>query len=338
MRLMSEILNRLSSILSSRYEIQAEVGRGGMGVVFKATDRELKREVAIKVLPAELSQQEDLRKRFYREAQLSAGLSHPNIVPIYDVGSREDLVWFVMQFIDGETLRRIVERTGAQSVTVVARTIREVAYALAYAHARGIVHRDIKPDNILLEISTGRAMVMDFGIAKIFTGVQDTAITSSGMLLGSVAYMSPEQAAGEELDGRSDLYSLGLVAHYMLTGRNTHTGPNPQAILAHVLTKKVAPIRSYRPDVPDWLETAITSATSASREERYARAEDMIEQLDQGLKPVQVHPMVRRLIRVVGTVGMAGAATLSVWAILNGPLRLRAARGCPPDDGCGLRV
>ena len=317
---MSEILNRLSSILSSRYEIQAEVGRGGMGVVFKATDRELKREVAIKVLPPELSHQEDLRKRFYREAQLSAGLSHPNIVPIYDVGSKEDLVWFVMQFVEGETLRSIVERTGAQSVTVVARTIREVAYALAYAHARGIVHRDIKPDNILLEISTGRAMVMDFGIAKVFAGARDTAITSAGMLLGSVAYMSPEQAAGEEeLDGRSDLYSLGLVAHYMLTGRNTHTGPNPQAILAHVLTQKVEPVRAHRPDVPDWLETVITSATSASREERYDRAEDMIEQLDQGLKPVQVHPMARRLIRVVGIVGGAGVMASYVWAVLYLP-------------------
>ena len=191
-----------------------------MGIVYRAKDRRLKRQVAIKLLPPELAFRSEIKTRFLREAETAAQLSHPNIVPIYSVDEREGLVFFVMAYVEGrQRSRSDCTSDGALSVDETRRMLREVADALAYAHERGVVHRDIKPDNILLDKESGRAMVTDFGIARAIQEGGDSRLTATGMAIGTPAYMSPEQAAGErEIDGRSDLYSLGVVGYQMLTG------------------------------------------------------------------------------------------------------------------------
>src|SRR5437588_548840 len=189
----SELRAHVERVLSDHYELDSEIGRGGMGIVYRAKDRRLKRTVAIKLLPPELAFRSDIKTRFLREAETAAQLSHPNIVPIYTVDETEGLVFFVMAYVDGDNLaKRIFER--------------------------GVVHRDIKPDNIIIAAQTGRPMVTDFGIARAVSD-GDSRLTATGMAIGTPAYMSPEQAAGERtIDGRSDLYSLGIVAYQMLAG------------------------------------------------------------------------------------------------------------------------
>src|SRR5437762_7849497 len=196
------------SAVAGRYSLERELGRGGMGVVYLAREVRLDRPVAIKLLPPELAAQDRLRDRFLREARTAARLSHPYIVPIHAVDDVGDFVFYVMAYVDGETLAQRVMSRGPLPPAEATRVLREVAWALAYAHAQGIVHRDIKPANILLERGTERAMVTDFGIARL---VHTPGQTGVGELLGTTEYMSPEQASGEPVDGRSDLYSLGVV-------------------------------------------------------------------------------------------------------------------------------
>src|SRR3989304_3473846 len=226
------LATRLAATLGPSYEVASLLGRGGMGAVYRATDRRLRRDVAVKVLPPELGYSEALRARFVREAQMAAQLSHPNIVPIYDVGERDELVWFVMAFIDGESVRGKVEREGPLPLSVVRRVLQEVAQALAYAHARGRIHRAIKPDNIMLDRGSGRALVTDFGIAKALTGA-DTDLTQPGEVVGTARYMAPEQALGEGLvDARADMYALGLVGYFLLTGTHAIKGMTLPAVMA----------------------------------------------------------------------------------------------------------
>src|SRR5215213_2051198 len=220
------------SALTGLYFLERELGRGGMGIVYLAREVRLDRPVAIKVLPPALAARPELRERFLREAKTAAQLSHPNIVPIFRVDEVADFVYFAMAFVDGETLGERIRARGALSPREVARLLQEVGWALAYAHARGIVHRDVKPDNILLEQGTGRALVTDFGIAcgpLINQGPTGSShfqpLTQEGMVMGTAHYMSPEQAAGEPLDGRSDLYSLGVVAYLALAGRLPFDAP-----------------------------------------------------------------------------------------------------------------
>src|SRR5204862_138747 len=213
------LATRLSQALGSSYTLEGEIGRGGMGVVFNARDERLKRQVAVKVLPPELAFREEIRLRFVREAETAARLSHPHIVPIHSVGESPDgLVYFVMAYVDGESLGAKLKRRGRLPPDEARRIMQETADALGAAHAFGIIHRDVKPDNILLEGTRGRVMVTDFGIAKALSSEQGT-LTEAGVAIGTPAFMSPEQAAGDrEIDGRSDLYSLGVVAYQMLTG------------------------------------------------------------------------------------------------------------------------
>ena len=213
------LATRLAAALGDAYTIEGEVGRGGMGVVYRARDERLQRRVAIKVLPPELAFQPDIRERFTREAQTAAKLSHPHIVPIHTVGEGHGLVYFVMGYVDGESVAGRIRRRGKLPVEEVRRIMAESADALGAAHALSIIHRDIKPDNILLEGTRGRVMVTDFGIAKALSGSSGATLTGAGVAIGTPAFMSPEQAAGErEIDGRSDLYSLGVVTYQMLTG------------------------------------------------------------------------------------------------------------------------
>ena len=188
----------LQRALAGRYSLERELGRGGMGIVFLARDVALDRPVAIKLLPPAMAAQPALRDRFLREARTAAKLSQPNIVPIHAVEESGDLVFFVMSFVDGETLGQRLRSRGPLTPHEVARLLQEVAWALGYAHGRGVVHRDVKPDNIMLERGTGRAVVMDFGIAAAGDG-------GRGEILGTAQYVSPEQANGDPVDGRSDL-------------------------------------------------------------------------------------------------------------------------------------
>ena len=263
--------DRVVAAVGDQYLIEAEIGRGGMAAVFRALDLRLHRHVAIKALPPELAFNNDVRTRFLREAQTAAQLSHPNIVPIYTVDERGGIVYFVMALVEGESLAARLARQPRLSIDAVRRILAEVADALDYAHACGVVHRDIKPDNILLDRATGRALVTDFGIARAAAG--DARLTLTGVAVGTPAYMSPEQAMGErELDGRSDQYSLGVVGYQMLVGEPPFKASNTPAMLVKHLSETPKPIRERRPDAPAQLASVIDRALSKKPEARWPSA------------------------------------------------------------------
>jgi serine/threonine-protein kinase len=267
--------------LGASYELDREIGRGGMGIVYRAKDRRLKRTVAIKVLPPELAYRSEIRTRFLREAETAAQLNHPNIVPIYSVDDSEGLVFFVMTCVDGKTLARELHERGTLDVDQTRRIMREVADALAYAHGRGVVHRDIKPDNILLDAENGRAMVTDFGIARAVQEGGDSRLTATGMAIGTPAYMSPEQAVGDrEIDGRSDLYSLGIVAYQMLTGAAPFSAASTPAMLMKHLSEVPAPVDQLRSDVPQDLSATIMTLLEKEPERRFPSANALLMVLE----------------------------------------------------------
>jgi serine/threonine-protein kinase len=242
-----------------------------MGVVFRARDVRLRRSVAIKLLPPELAFREEVRTRFLREAQTAAQLSHPNVVPIYSVDEVNGLVFFAMALVEGESLGAYLKREGRVPLEFARRVLRDVADALAYAHARSIIHRDIKPDNILMDRVTGRTLVSDFGIARAAEG--DSRLTVTGIAVGTPAYMSPEQAIGErEIDGRSDLYSLGVVGYHMVAGELPFSATNTPAMLMKHMNQIPRPIRELRPDVPPGLERGIDRALAKRPEDRWPDA------------------------------------------------------------------
>jgi len=269
---MSEPLqDRVVAAIGHQYELETEIGRGGMSVVYRARDLRLNRPVAVKVLPPELAYDPAIRTRFTREAQTSAQLSHAHIVPIYDVGERDGLAYLVMALIPGGNLGALLAREPRQPIAEVRRLLCEIADALAYAHLRGVIHRDIKPDNILLDRDSGRAMVTDFGIARAVEA--GTRLTLTGIAVGTPTYMSPEQASGErEIDGRSDIYSLGVVGYQMLTGRVPFAAGNSMALLLKHLSEPPRPITELRPDVPRPLREAIERALAKAPEDRWPTA------------------------------------------------------------------
>ena len=299
----------LERAVAGRYALERELGRGGMGVVLLARDLSLDRLVALKLLPTLLAAQPLLRERFLREARTAAGLAHPNIVPIHAVEAHDDLAFIAMGFVDGETLAERVRRRGPLPPREVARILREVAWALAYAHGRGIVHRDIKPDNILIERGSGRALVTDFGIARPVEGADRAAqrLTLEGQLLGTAAFMSPEQAAGEPVDGRSDLYSLGGVGFYALTGRAPFEARTIEALLVARFTQAAPTVTSARPDVPAALSAVIDRCLARQPYDRYATAEEVAEALAESVKGAgaqEIAPPVRSFLH---------AAEQTVW-------------------------
>jgi len=275
--------DRVTVALGNQYLIESEIGRGGMAVVYRATDVRLNRTVAIKVLPPDVAFNAEVRARFIREAQTAAQLNHPNIVPIYAVDDKDggSLVYFVMAFVDGESLGVRLNREGAWPVERTVRVLRDVADALAYAHARGVVHRDIKPDNILIDRASGRPMVTDFGIARAAAG--DVRLTVTGVAVGTPAYMSPEQAVGErEVDGRSDLYSLGVVGFQMLAGDTPFKAANTPAMLVKHVSERPRPVRERRPEVPPFLAVAIDRALAKRPDDRWSDAGELRDALDGG--------------------------------------------------------
>ncbi len=261
----------LQSALAGEYSLQRELGRGGMGVVYLARDVQLDRDVAIKVLPADLARTAAARERFIREARMAASLSHPNIVPIHRVGEARGFVFFVMSYVEGETLGERLRTRGPLPPADATRVLREVAWALAYAHGRGIVHRDVKPDNILLEAGTGRALVTDFGIAH---GGDDTAaVTDPGKIMGTAHFMSPEQAANEPIDGRSDIYGLGVVGYLAVSGRLPFETSNLHALMVRQATEAPPSVMSAAPGLPSALGAAIDRCLARDPASRFADGE-----------------------------------------------------------------
>lgn len=273
---------RLTEAFGGAYTLETEIGRGGMGVVYRAHDERLKRTVAIKVLPPELAYRRDIRARFVREAETAARLSHPNIVPIHSVGEANDLVYFVMGYVDGESLGLRLKRRGQLSIEEARRIMRETSDALAAAHQQGVVHRDVKPDNILLEGTRGRVMVTDFGIAKALSAEGGT-LTDTGIAIGTPAFMSPEQAAGERvIDGRSDLYSLGVVAFQMLTGDLPFQAPNVPGLLMKQISTPPTPVDQLRPDTPRDLALTVMRCLEKDPEDRWPTADALRRALETG--------------------------------------------------------
>jgi len=279
-------LEQVRARLGGRYVIERELGRGGMGAVYLARDVKLDRPVALKVLPAEYASRGLLRDRFLRETRTAASFSHPNIVPVYAVEEAEDFLAYAMAFVEGESVADRVRRAGPLSIRETVRLLQDTGYALAYAHGRGVVHRDIKPDNIMIERATGRALVMDFGIARIIesapaptTGTRG-ALTRLGEVVGTPEYMSPEQATGDHVDGRSDLYSLGLTAYFALTGAPAVSGETTGKILARQIADVLPPMKSRRPDLPPALGEAIDRCVAKDPNQRFANAEGLVEALD----------------------------------------------------------
>ena len=291
----------LQAALAGEYSLQRELGRGGMGVVYLAREVQLDRDVAIKVLPTHLARTAVARERFVREARTAAGLSHPHIVAIHRVGEAHDFVFFVMSYVEGETLGERLRTRGPLPPAEATRLLREVAWALAYAHGRGIVHRDVKPDNILLEAATGRALVTDFGIAH--GGGDPVAATDPGKVIGTAHFMSPEQAATEPVDGRSDIYSLGVVGYLAVSGRLPFESSNLPALLVKQATEAPPSVMRAAPGLPPALGAAIDRCLARDPEERFADGEALAAAL---VPAVDTRPAL--------------PATLRAWLSARNPL------------------
>jgi serine/threonine-protein kinase len=267
----------LAEQLAPRFVIYDEIGAGAMSQVFLATDTTRSREVAIKVLRSELAQATDTR-RFHREIAILARLEHPNILPVLESGSAGDALFYVMPYVAGETLGQRLLRTGPLPVETTIDIAGDIAAAIDHAHASGIMHRDIKPDNVML--GEQGALLCDFGIARALTVATGEQITLTGLMVGTPEYMSPEQATGlGEINGRTDIYGLGCVLYEMLTGQPPFTGSTPLVIINRHRLQPPRSIRVVRPDVPEHVERAIHSAMSKSQNMRPASGAELMEML-----------------------------------------------------------
>src|SRR5256885_16898405 len=286
----------LQELLAGRYSIERELGRGGMGIVLLARDVALDRPVAIKLLPPHLASRPDERERFLQEARTAAGLSHPNVVPIPLVEAHGDPVFFVMGFVDGETLRDRVERAGRPPPRLATKLIQEVAWALGAAHQRGVIHRDVKPDNIMIERATERAVVTDFGIA--LGSRAGKAESPGGAITGTARYMSPEQACGEPVDARSDLYSLGATFFYALTGRAPFEAANVPAIITKHVYETAPLVQPLRPEVPTKLAAVVDRLLRKAPPERFQTADDLARVAGEVRgRDFRAPPLVRAFVR-----------------------------------------
>ncbi len=282
------LAQRLSQALGSSFTLDGEIGRGGMGVVYHARDERLKRAVAVKVLPPELAFREEIRMRFLREAETAARLSHPHIVPIHSVGEGPDgLVYFVMAYVDGESLAARLKRRERLPPEEARRIMMETADALGAGHALGIIHRDVKPDNILLEGSRGRTVLTDFGIAKALTSTTGPGtLTATGVAIGTPHYMSPEQAAGDrEIDGRSDIYSLGVVGYQMLAGELPFSAPTVPGLLLKQITEQAPNLQDKTPTCPDDLASCVMRSLEKEPEARWPTADALRRALESRSAP-----------------------------------------------------
>jgi len=322
----------IGKLIAGKYRIIEELGRGGMGVVFKAEDIKLQRTVALKFLPPNLADSAELKERFLIEARAAAALSHPNICVIHEVGESEERPYIAMEFVEGETLRDMIHTRSLHVENILA-IASQVAAGLGEAHQKGIVHRDIKSANIMVT-RKGQAKVMDFGLAKLRGG---SSLTKSQTTLGTVAYMSPEQAKGEDVDGRTDLWSLGVVLYEMLTGELPFKGDRDLSIIHSIVHEDAKPIRQKKPTVPLELQQVVARALKKDREARYGSAEEMLKDLrgyDESLRAeasgvFNLRSLLKRLRRpavAIPTVLAIGAvAALAFW-FFDRQARVRWAR------------
>lgn len=326
-------IDRLRSALSDRYAIDRQLGAGGMATVYLAGDLRHGRSVAVKVMRPELGASLG-SERFLREIQLAAGLQHPHILPVYDSGAADGLLYYVMPYVEGESLQARIRRERQLPLEEAIQIVREVADALGFAHSRNVVHRDVKPANILLQ--GGHAMVADFGIARAIEVAGGEQLTQTGIALGTPAYMSPEQASADSrVDGRSDIYSLGCVLYEMLGGEPPHTGPSPQAILARQLSGEVRSLRPLRTSVTPALDQVIRRALARAPADRYPTAQEFATAvasavaLADGAVPGTAPVRRRRLGAVLGVIAVLSTAAYLLWGV-------RAA--APADLRPGLAV
>ncbi len=304
---MTDLLERLQDALTDRYRIERELGRGGMATVYLARDLRHRRNVALKVLHPELSAVLG-SERFLKEIELTANLQHPHVLPLFDSGEVEGLLYYVMPFVDGETLRRRLEREQQLPVAEAVRITSEVADALQYAHKHGVVHRDIKPENILLH--DGRPLVADFGIALAVQQAGGNRMTQTGLSLGTPHYMAPEQATGERtVDHRADIYALGAVTYEMLAGEPPFTGPSAQAIIAKMLTEDPPGLSAHRRSIPDQVEAAVLTALEKLPADRFASAADFAAALKGDGSPTLSRSRARTSSAAPGWRAVALAAT-----------------------------
>lgn len=266
----------VAAALKGQYDVDREIGRGGMGVVYVARDERLDRLVAIKTLPPHLSADAVVRDRFLREARTAAALSHPHIVPVHRADDIAGVVFFVMGYVDGESLAHRIHGKKQLACSELLPILHDVLDALGYAHARGVIHRDVKAENILLDRATQRAMVTDFGIARV---AATAPMTATGTVLGTVSYMSPEQVTGDHVDGRSDLYALGVLAFYALAGRFPFENQTPSAVLVAHVTTPAPLLRDVAPHVPGPIADIVDRLLRKDPAARYADAEEALEAL-----------------------------------------------------------
>ena len=296
----------INKLFDNRYLIQRKLGSGGMADVYLAEDQELGRPVALKLLNERHANDEQFVERFRREAQSAAGLNHPNIVSIFDRGQAEGTYYIAMEFLDGRTLKELLIRNGPTPIPIAIDYARQILSALAFAHRNGIVHRDIKPHNIVVG-SDGRLKVTDFGIAR--SGASQ--MTEAGSIVGTAQYLSPEQARGAPVDPRSDLYSLGIVLYEMLTGEVPFTGDAPVEIAMKHLSAIPDPPSKLRPEVPHDLDAVVMRALAKDPDQRYASAEEMDADLDRIARGLGVSPRTEEaMTQVISGTAIAAAPTM----------------------------
>ncbi|MFP4394989.1 MAG: serine/threonine-protein kinase, partial [Anaerolineales bacterium] len=314
-----------------KYEIRAEIGRGGMGAVYKGYDPLLDRYLAVKVLAPHLVWEEEFVQRFLREARSAARLKHPHIVTIHDVGQQEGWYYFVMEYVEGIALNDFIERHGALPVRDVLEVIAALASALDYAHGNGLIHRDIKPGNIIVGVG-GEITLTDFGIAR---AAQEQRMTSTGTILGTPEYMAPEQAKGEEANARSDLYSLAVVAYQMLSGAVPYKADSTLALLFKVVNEPLPPIRQVKPELPEAVESVLQRALAKDPAARYSSVTAFYEALRAafGELPEDVPSLVRNVrpedVAVVATPPAGEQAARSEAEMRQAPTRIEGATPAP---------
>lgn len=316
---MLELLSRLDRAVGDRYRVVRELGRGATAVVCLAEDQKHHRPVAIKIMKPEVRAAVG-PERFLREIEVAAGLSHPNILALHDSGDNDGLLYFVMPYVEGETLRDRLDRGDSITLEEALQITTEVADALEYAHAHGLIHRDIKPANILFQ--AGHAVVTDFGIARAIDEAGRERMTETGMAIGTVAYMSPEQAMGEsKLDGRSDIYSLACVFYEMMAGEAPFAGPNTQALLTRKIVQDPPSVRRAAPMVPETVDRVVTTALATKPADRFSTAAEFSDRLSQANTTEEIrvaelaHRRTRTLQAVAGIGGLIVAATVATWVM-----------------------
>ncbi|MGE3527060.1 MAG: protein kinase, partial [Gemmatimonadales bacterium] len=318
----NSLTSRLQAALGTQYRLERELGRGGMGAVFLATDTTLDRPVAVKVMHPDLSVHGGIIQRFLAEARMIARLRHPGIVAVHTAGEATGIFYYVMDHVPGETLRERLNREPKLPPAEVARIVGDIADALDAAGQAGLVHRDVKPENILLDNATGRAMLADFGIARVAAAETSAQLTGEGVAVGTPTYMSPEQATGEQVDHQSDLYALGIVGYEMLAGAPPFRGPNGAAVISMQLAEKPVPISRLRPETPPALAAAIMRALEKSPANRWQTGADFCRGLHGTGAPA---PARRRVpAGILGAIGLV-LATAAVLALAMN------SRDGPPD-------